>query len=65
MGLLPQLPRLPSSIYEMMKLTFHPVKEGFAVRNVCNSGTCCQAISVFRLLFFQGTQFKHIFRIMC
>ena len=65
MGLLSQLPRLPSSIYEMIKLTFHPVKEGFAVMKVCNSGTWCQAISVFCLPFFQGTQLKHIFHIMC
>ena len=65
MGLLPQLPRLPSNISEMIKLTFHPVKEGFAVTKVCNRGTWCQAISLFCLLFFQGTQLKHTFCVMC
>ena len=33
MGLIPQLPSFPSATYEMIKVTFHPVKEGF-----CHNG---------------------------
>lgn len=33
MGLIPQLPSFLSSIYEMIKVIFHPVKEGF-----CHNG---------------------------